>query len=786
MNMCQLFRHVVSFAAAIIVASTLVATPVAAADPAPSFQNDVIPVLTRFGCNAGTCHGKLAGQNGFRLSLRGYAPDLDFETIAREGRGRRINGASPENSLLIRKATGRVPHGGGTRFEVGSLAERVLMDWIVAGERSSENAEARVQRIEVEPSTVTLAIGESQELRVTAVYDNEQRRDVTWLTQFASSDGGMLDVSEIGRVTALRNGEAVVRATFDGQVEIATMTVPYEAKTDPRWYTDRNNAIDDHVYAKLAALRIEPSLLCDDATFVRRAYLDAIGTLPSPPEVQAFLSDPKPDKRSRLVEQLLKRPEFVDFWALQLGDILQNRKERDHDVRGSKGVRAMHQWLRQQLAADRSWRDIATAVLLAEGPCDQNPAVGYYIVTVGEKSAEESEVADSVAQAFLGTRIGCARCHNHPLEKYTQDDFYHFASFFSRVSLDRQRPEEAASHLVVGTRHMLNLRQQIVQQQQKVKELQGASGESKQIEEATKRITDLENQIDAARQSDVQTRQPRTGENLKPRPLDGSTLEMIAGQDPRIPLVRWMTDPANENFSGAMVNRLWKHFLGVGLVEPVDDLRATNPPSNRELWKLLNREFVTSGYELRHVMRLIMNSRVYQLSAETRPANVRDARFYSHFYARRLAAEVLLDAICSATGEPESFPGYPLGVRAIQVPDPVTDSYFLTLFGRSERTTACACERSGDVTLPQLLHLQNSDGMYGKLKAPAGRLTKFLADQPDNNLVVEQLYLATLCRLPTAEERDAIAPLVTNVDRDEAMLDLFWALLNSKEFAFQH
>jgi hypothetical protein len=782
MNVRLPFCHVIWF-----VAIVFVGAPNGAADePSPSFNNDVIPVLTRFGCNTGTCHGKLAGQNGFRLSLRGYAPDLDFETIAREARGRRINPASPANSLLIRKATGRLPHGGGQRFEAGSVAERVLIDWIAAGAHGATNDEPRPQRIEVEPTAATLSIGASQPLKVTAVYDNGQRRDVTWLTQFASNDSSMLDVSDSGRVKALRNGETVVRATFHGQVEIATVTIPYDTTTDPKWYAARNNAIDDHVFAKLAALRIEPSLVCDDATFMRRAYLDAIGTLPTPVEVQTFLADGRADKRSRIVDQLLERPEFIDFWALQLGDLLQNRKERDHDVRGSKGVRSMHQWLRQQLAAGRSWRDIARAVLLAEGPCDQNPAVGYYIVTVGEKSAEQSEVTDSVAQAFLGTRIGCARCHNHPLEKYTQDDFYHFAGFFSRVALDRKKPEEAATQLVVGTRHILNLRRQIDQQQQKLVELQADGGDSKLIDEATKRVADLEKQIDAARNSAVETRQPRTGQNLQPRPLDRAILEIETGQDPRIPLVRWMTDPSNEYFSGAMVNRLWRHFLGVGLVEPVDDLRATNPPSNRELWKLLNREFVASDYDMRHMMRLIMNSRIYQLSSETRPANFRDNRFYSHFYARRLPAEVLLDAICAATDEPEEFAGYPLGVRAIQIPDPTTDSYFLTLFGRSERTTACACERSGDVTLPQLLHLQNSDGMSRKLKSPTGRLTKLLAKQPDNVRVIDQLYLSTLSRTPTGEERDLITGLLQDGDRDESLQDVFWALLNSKEFAFQH
>ncbi len=754
---------------------------------APSFANDVMPVLTRFGCNSGGCHGKLAGQNGFKLSLRGYAPDADFESLARESQGRRINAVAPSESLLIRKAVGALPHGGGQRFKVGSPAEKVLLDWIVAGTPGPKVSDPLVERLEIEPLVATLKLDESRPIQVTAVYSDGQKRDVTWMTQFASNNSGILEVSDAGEVKALRHGEAVVRASFQGQVGVATLTMPHETATQPEWYTARNNAIDEHVYARLAALRIEPSQLCDDATFIRRASLHAIGTLPTPDEVRAFLADTSPVKRSQLIDQLLVRPEFIDYWALQLGDLLQNRKERDHDVRGTKGVRAMHQWLRQQLIAHRSWRDIASDVILAEGSNTQNPAVGYFIVTVGEKNSDESEVVDSVAQAFLGTRIGCARCHNHPLEKYTQDDYYHFAAFFSRIMLDRKNPREAATTLQVATRQMQNLQRDLAGQQKKQTELQAATGDhAQELAEYDKRLADIRQQIDTARMGAVETRQPRTGQQLKAQPLDRSILASPAGEDPRKPLVRWMTDPKNEQFSGAMVNRLWKHFFAVGLVEPVDDLRATNPPSNRELWTLLNREFVSSNYDLRHVMRLVMNSRAYQLSSETRPSNFRDDRFYSHHYARRLPAEVLLDAICQATGDPEQFPSYPLGVRAIQVPDPGTDSYFLSLFGRSERTTACACERTGDVTLPQLLHLQNSDGLSNKLKTSTGRLEQLLAAQPDNDRVIEDLYLCTMSRLPADAEREVVQKALEGADRREVFQDLFWALFNSKEFAFQH
>ena len=634
------------------------------------------------------------------------------------------------------------------------------------------------------PAGSTLADGESNQLAVTAVYSDGQRRDVTWLTQFASSDSGVLDVAPSGLVKALRNGESIVRASFRDQVEIATVTTPYAEPVDPRSYAERNNIIDEHVFHKLAALHIEPSPLCDDASFIRRASLDAIGTLPTAAEVRDFLSDTDPHKRTRLIEQLFERPEFVDFWALQLGDILQNRKERDHDVRGAKGVRAMHQWLRSQLAAGASWRDMATSVLLAKGSCDHEPAVGFYIVTVGEKDADQSEVADSVAQAFLGTRIGCARCHNHPLEKYTQDDYYHFVSFFSRVTLDRKKPEDGGTELVVGTRHMVNLQRELQNKRIELQAQQQQNGEAQKVAEAEKRIAELAKQIEEVRQSPVAVSQPRTGQQLAPQPLDRSENAIPPGDDPRQTLVNWLTDPRNEQFSGAMVNRLWKHFLGVGLVEPVDDLRATNPPSNRPLWNTLNAEFVSSGYDVRHVMKLIMNSRTYQLAADSHESNFRDTQFYSHYYARRLPAEVLLDAICQATGVPEQFAGYPLGVRAIQVPDPGVDSYFLALFGRSERTTACACERKTDVTLPQLLHLQNSDELYRRMKSPEGALVKMCAAQSDDNAVIDTLFLSTISRLPRDEQRMAVIELLKTGDRQEVLLDVFWALLNSKEFTF--
>ena len=748
-----------------------------------SLTDDVIPVLTRYGCNSGGCHGKLAGQNGFRLSLRGFAPDQDHEALTRESMGRRISLTQVDQSLLLQKAVGAVPHRGGIRFSVDSQSYRVLSEWIRQGAPRAQPDEPGLIRLVVSPQKLTLAPEQKTQLKVVATYADNRERDVTWLTQFASRDSGMLPVTETGEIQALRPGETVVTAAFRGLVAVAEFTVPFDFAIDPARIANRNQPIDGFVLDKLAALRIEPAPLCEDVTFLRRVFLDTIGLPPTAIEIREFLADARPNKRAILVDRLLERPEFVDYWTHWLCDLLQNRKERDHDIRGAKGVRALHRWVREQVAKKRSWKEIASAVLTAKGSCNEHPAVGYFIVTVGEKEAETSEITDSVAQAFLGTRIGCARCHNHPLEKYTQDDFYHFAGFFSRVALDRRPPEQEATELFAESRHWMNLRQQIKQEQDKLPSLQG---QEKPLQDQQKRIADLEKQLAEAPKSPVQVRQPRTGVMLPPQPLDHAAVKVAPGEDPRDAFVQWMTSPSNPAFSGAMVNRLWKQFLSVGLVEPVDDLRATNPPSNQPLWDYLNREFVHSDYDLRHVMRLILNSQTYQSGSMTSESNVRDSRFYSHFYARRLPAEVLLDSLSQATDQPESFAGYPLGVRAIQVPDPFAESHFLTTFGRSPRTTACACERGNEVTLPQLLYLQNGEGLTKKLKSPEGRLMTLLSTQADNNVVLDELFLGTVCRLPTATDRETIQQLLHTTDRTELFADVCWALLNTKEFAFNH
>jgi hypothetical protein len=762
---------------------------------APSFRQDILPILTKTGCNAGGCHGKLAGQNGFRLSLRGYAPEWDHDWVTKEVNGRRLNVAFPEQSLLVQKPVGGVAHEGGTRFKTNSRYYSTLVDWVAARAPGPVADEADAVRLEVLPGDRQMQPGDSQKLLVRAHYPNGRVRDVTWLAQIFSNDEATLAVKpNAASVKALRCGEASVRVHFQGQVEVVRFTMPFPTEVEPGQFAPRQNQLDGPIFDKLAALRIPPSPLCDDQTFIRRAYLDAIGVLPTPEETTAFLADSRPDRRAQLVEQLLTRPEWTDYWTLQLADLMQNRKERDHDVRGTKGVRAFHSWLRAQVAKNRPWNELARSVLLARGDSVKNPEIGYYITVIGEKrNVEDSELPDSVAQSFLGTRVGCARCHNHPLEKYTQDDFYHFSAYFSKVSLKRVEPAKGATELNTTSREEQEAAEKLVEAKEKLLEAQTVAlsfGEEPGGEEPTKKAAEAKKQVESMtkRIAELRTRQPsvnqpRTNKQMAPQPLDRAPWKFEPDRDPREQFVDWML--GSENFSGAMVNRIWKHFFSVGLVEPADDLRASNPPSNGELWKVLNREFVDHGYDLNHVMRLILNSRAYQLRSGTLPGNETETRFYSHYYARRLPAEVLTDAIAGATDVPTKYDGYPLGTRAVQLPEPSVSSYFLTLFGRSERVTACACERSGEVTLPQLLHLHNSDELQQRITHPDGRLTALLKN-PDDAAVCSSIFLTTVNRPPTDRERETVRASLAADKREDVFRDLFWALLNAKDFAFNH
>ncbi len=760
----------------------------AAGDRTPSFRHEVVPLFTRFGCNQGMCHGKEAGQNGFKLSLRGFAPERDYEHLLLESRGRRFSLAAPEASLFLAKAAGTVPHRGGAMFAVDSRPYRRLVDWLAAAAPGLQPAEAALEGIELLGAGRTLAPGQEQALLVRARFADGSTSDVTWLAKFYSNDPSVLAVGPEGLVQAKREGASSVRAHFQDKVAVAAFRVPRDGAVDPALYAARSNEIDRHVFGFLEGLRLPPSGPSTDEAFLRRAFLDAVGTLPTPAEIRAFLADPAADKRTKAVDALLARPEFVDYWALLLGDLLQNRKERDHDVRGAKGVRQFHEWLRGQVAANRPWDALARDVLLAAGDSFEKPQIGYYVVNVGEqRQAEMSDVTVGVAQSFLGTRILCAKCHNHPDERYTQDDYYHFAAYFSRVSLDRQKPEKGGTVLAVMSPEEREARKRIEQiEKELAKPAAPGTDEKKAVDarrQKEKQLADAKKQMEEARKRPVRISQPRTRQPMDPRPLDRSATPIA--EDPRVALVDWMTSPENEYFSGNIVNRIWKHYMGAGLVEPVDDLRPSNPPSNKPLWDHLRAELVKGGFDLRRLMRQILTSRAYQLSSETVPGNENDRRYHSHAIARRLTAEALLDAVSAATGVPDAFPGQPVGVRAIQVADPGLDSYFLELFGKSDRVSACACEREGDVTLPQLLHMQNGDSVVRKIGSAEGRLAALLKEKDDAK-VVEELFLATLSRRPRASESAAAAKALSAGDRAEAFRDLFWALLNSKEFVFNH
>jgi len=712
--------------------------------PGPSFNTEIMPLLTKAGCNQGSCHGKGAGQNGFRLSLRGFAPDQDYKWITREFDGRRLDRTVPESSLLLRKATAEAPHEGGRLFSQTSREYELLLAWIKAGYTGPQKDEVKISKLELTPSTKVLKPGEELQLLANATFTDGTKRDVTWLTKFDSNDPAYLTVSPGGKAKAVRNGASAVRAMFLTEVAVTVFSMPYDRIVGAKRYEGGNNFVDQHVFAKLKELRIEPSDLSSDEEFIRRLLLDACGILPTAEEMTAFVVSKDAGKRAKLVDAVLARPEFTDYWTLHLGDLFQNRKERDHDVRGTKGVRQFHDWLRKQIAANRPWNELARDVLTATGSNIENPAVGYFIVTVGEqRHGESSEAPESVAQSFLGIRIGCARCHNHPLERHTQDDFYHFAAYFSRVKFERKEAKMGPTMLSVSH-----------PDQNQNKKPVGVS-------------------------------QPRTGMFMKPQPLDRTPNDVQPTEDPRVVLAKWLTDPSNEYFTGAMVNRVWRHYLDVGLVEPVDDLRATNPPTNPELWAALKKEFLDKKFDMRALMRVILNSRTYQLSSSTRPANVTDSRFYSHYYARRLPAEVMLDAICDATNVPDKFDGYPLGVRAVQVPDPGTASYFLRTFGRSERVTACACERASDVSLPSVLHLIVGETVSTKVNAGNGWLAKQLQAEKDDDKLMDSLFLRALARKPSTAERAKVKELLkADAVRDEVFRDLFWAVINSKEFLF--
>ncbi len=695
----------------------------------PRFVRDVVPVLTRLGCNQGGCHGATQGKGGFKLSLQGYDPESDFISITRGAAGRRVAPARPEASLLLRKPTGAVPHKGGKLLEPESPHWRLLVDWIASGMPGPRKDDNSLTRLEIVPASRILPVGATQRFRVMASFSDGTKRDVTQESLFSGSNAQVANVSPDGSTQVVGKGETAVLVRYDDKVVTATLTSPYGTPRPlPSESTESPSSIvDRHVENKLARLGLVASPRCTDAEFHRRVSLDLIGQLPSPEEAKSFLADRSPDKRERLVDSLIARPAFVDHWTLRWGDLFRSTR----NALNERGLHAMNRWIRDSVATNKPWDQMASELLLARGSTYESGPANYF-----KASANTEALVENTSQTFLGVRIACARCHNHPYEKWKQNQYYEMAAFFTRMrSKAGNVPEERIFYV-------------------------GDSG-------------DIAN--------------PRTQVTAIPTPLDAPPISKSFTGDRRQAFVDWLVRKNNPFFAKAIVNRLWGHFLGQGIIEPVDDIRVTNPPSNPELLEFLASDFARNGFDLRRAMRVIVLSETYQRSAIPTPANVADTRYHSTYRFKRLPAEPLLDALGSATGVPEKFSGYPAGMRAAELPDATAQSYFLDLFGRPARNIVCQCERSDNPNLGQILHLMNGKSVNDRLASKDGRAAKLASGNLANTEIVRELYLATVSREPDLEEMlTASVDLHAAEDRRKAVEDLLWALLNSKEFLFNH
>ena len=719
---------------------------------APSFRNHVLAVFAKTGCNSGACHGALAGKGGFRLSLRGYDPGTDYQTIVTQARGRRIELADPGRSLILAKPTGALPHKGGLRFETDSHEYKVIADWIAGGAVPPADDDPTVELVEILPDAVQLSVGDEQDFIVRAHYSNGRIEDVTRWVKFSSSNESVASVDNAGRVSVTGPGAGAVTAWFASRTVISRITCafPNDIPEDVYESQPRRNFIDEHVVAKLSELRLEPSPQCSDVTFVRRAFLDVIGTLPTPTEVREFLADETDGKRDRLIESLLARPEFVDYWAYKWSDVLlvNGNKLRP------KGVKAYYEWIRNEISENTPWDEFARKIVTSTGGSIENGATNFFAL-----HQDPENMAENVSQAFLGLSIACAKCHNHPLEKWTNSQYYSFANLFSRVRAkgwggDFRNGDGVRTLYVVPTGELM---------------------------------------------------QPLTGKPQPPTPLDGEPLPFDATEDRRIHLANWLTSSENPYFARAITNRVWASFFGPGLVEEVDDLRLSNPASNEELLTAASQHLIDRGFDLKSLMRTILQSHTWQRSSVPLEGNRDEHRFYSRYYPKRLMAEVLLDAVSQVTEVPTpfthiGFPGgdrqetkeYPLGTRAIQLHDSAVESYFLKTFGRNSRAITCECERSDEPSMVQVLHVANGDTINGKLKAKENRVSKLLAEGHSAADLTDEIFLHALSRFPTDEEKTRAVELLSQVPDEDAtekrlvVEDVFWSLLSTREFLFNH
>ncbi|HJT32807.1 MAG TPA: DUF1553 domain-containing protein [Pirellulales bacterium] len=695
-----------------------------------SFRNHVESVLFKAGCSSGACHGAQAGKNGFKLSLRGYDPDGDFNTITRQARGRRIVPSDPGRSLILTKPSGAVPHKGGLRFRVGSLEYRVLAEWIAAGTPPPTAEDPRLERLQIVPEASVLRPEMKQQLVVLAHFSDGHTEDVTRWAKFTSTNESVAQVGDNGLVSVMGYGEGAITAWYLSRVVIASVTAPYPTPVPAEVFAkaERRNFIDELVLAKLASLNIPPSPPAGDAEFLRRAFIDTIGVLPTPDEVRAFLADTSPDKRDKAIESLLNRPEFVDYWAYKWSDLLLVNSERLRPP----AMWAYYTWIRNQVEANTPWDAFARQIVTAKGSTLENGAANFYLL-----HPDPPELTETTTVAFLGMSINCARCHNHPLEKWTNNQYYAMANLYARVRL------------------------------------KAAPGDGNTV-------------VFASAEGDLI--QPLTGKPQPPTPLDGQPLAINSPDDRREHLARWLTSPENPYFSRAITNRVWANFFGVGLVEMVDDMRLTNPASNEQLLNAAAKHLVDNRFDLKALMRAILQSKTYQRSSVPLPENKADARFYSRYYPRRLMAEVLLDAMSQVTGAPTQFGDYPRRWRALQLPDSSVNSYFLKTFGRPERVVTCECERTAEPTMVQVLHISNGNSLNEKLQAPGNRLQQLIeAGTPDDKLI-DEVYLSALSRPATDDEKSRLLAVFaeTGADKRQVLEDLYWSVLSSKEFLFNH
>jgi hypothetical protein len=699
-----------------------------------SFELDVLPILTARGCNQGACHGKSRGQNGFQLSLLAFDPEFDYAALTQQARGRRIFPASPERSLLLQKPAAELPHGGGVRLEKGSADYEVLLRWITQGAPRRVKDEPRLVSVAVNPQEQFSKPDATFPLQVTATYSDGTSRDVTSRTQYQSSEAGIVGVDPSGLVKAGPiPGEATIMARYMNLIATCHVAIPLAGDVSAGLYANlpRSNFIDEHVWAKLQSLGITPSPPCDDAKFLRRAHVDIIGRLPTPDEVRAFMADSDPQKRVRLVEELLRRPEYADHWAAKWADMLRPNPYRV----GIKAVMNYDAWIRDSFRQNKPYDQFVRELITAKGSTWENGASVMF-----RDRRDPTEITTLVSQLFLGIRLECAKCHHHPFEKYGQDDFYSFAAYFARLG----HKGTGISPPISGGEETVMIR------------------------------------------SSGSVEHPLTKQTMSPQPLFGNAPSLPDDADPREALAKWITLD-NPYFAKVVVNRVWADLMGRGLVDPVDDLRATNPPTNGPLLDALAADFRAAKYDLKHLIRTICTSYVYGVSSLPTERNVADRQNYSRHYRTRLRGEVLLDAVADISGVPDTFSAMPAGSRASQLWTTRVQSVFLDTFGRPNPNQDPPCERTSDTTVTQTLHLMNAPQLHQRVTSDDGRAAQLAKGDLSPDQIVEEIYLLAYSRLPDDEERNIGRQLFAEKEtsRRQATEDLMWALLNTPEFMFK-